>query len=133
VRSQTPHFLLSQPYCTGLTVLVHRAHLRPHPLKGAKTTLELWPPKPNEFEMAAVMSCCCFSLGTVSMSATSSTRLPCSHHHHYAIGTTPQQTCSELCSQSDTYTGERQLQAKGVPSRHSTLRLKHNRMIRIPG
>lgn len=69
--------------------------------------------------MAAVMSCCCFSLGTVSMSATSSTRLPCSHRHHHAISTMPQQTCCDRCTQSDSYTGKRQLQERGIPIRQT--------------
>lgn len=46
-------------------------------LKPANATTELCPPKPKEFEIPAVMSCCCFSLGTVLMPSTSSTRLSC--------------------------------------------------------
>lgn len=55
-----------------------------HCLNGAKATTELCPPKPNELEIPAVMSCGCFSLGTVFRSATSSTRL--SYKHKHTIG-----------------------------------------------
>lgn len=48
-------------------------------LKGAKTTTELWPPKPKLLEMPAVMSCCCFTLATTSRPATSSMGSSCTH------------------------------------------------------
>lgn len=71
----TPSWALTQISHTNSTFVVH------HSLKGAKTTTELWPPNPNELEIAAVMSCWLFTLGTVSMSATSSTRSSCKQLH----------------------------------------------------
>ena len=56
----------------------HKIKLHLHPslfsqcsLYGPKITHELWPPKPNEFEMAAVTSNFCFSCGTVLMDTSS--------------------------------------------------------------
>ena len=43
-----------------------------HSTKGAKTTQELWPPKPKELESAAVTTRSCITLGTVFMSIPSS-------------------------------------------------------------
>lgn len=43
--------------------------LHAHALYGANTQTELCPPKPNELEMAAVMSWLCLTLGTMLMPA----------------------------------------------------------------
>ena len=57
------------------------AHTRPnnqkdspkgHSSNGAKMQEELWPPKPNELDTAAVTLCACFTLGTTSMPSISS-------------------------------------------------------------
>lgn len=43
----------------------------------ANTTEELWPPKPNELDMAAVTSISCITFGTVFHPSTSSIRSTC--------------------------------------------------------
>ncbi len=72
---ESPSWALAQTSHTDSSFAVH------HSLNGANTTTELWPPNPNELEIAAVIWCWLFTLGTVSMSATSSTRSSCKQWH----------------------------------------------------
>lgn len=73
--------------------------ITPHDLYLRNSMQELWPPKPNEFERATLISCCCFSdptrmLRSTSSSGSSRFRLGCRKPMHHSQITSGHQVSS---------------------------------------